>query len=76
MLSPTNSRRHTLSERPAHDFNDNRTFKEVLARLVSTESSLGEASSAELQRLWAMARPSLIPSLCTHYTRAGIEWRR
>ena len=24
----------------------------------------------------AEARPSLIPSLCTHYTRAGIEWRR
>ena len=22
------------------------------------------------------ARPSLIPSLCTHSTRAGIEWRR
>ena len=22
------------------------------------------------------ARPSLIPSLCTHFTRAGIEWRR
>ena len=21
-------------------------------------------------------RPSLIPSLCTHFTRAGIEWRR
>ena len=23
-----------------------------------------------------MARPSPIPSLCTHFTRAGIEWRR
>ena len=23
-----------------------------------------------------MARPSLIPSLCTRFTRAGIEWRR
>ena len=23
-----------------------------------------------------LARPSLIPSLCTHCTRAGIEWRR
>ena len=22
------------------------------------------------------ARPSLIPSLCTHFTHAGIEWRR
>ena len=22
------------------------------------------------------ARPSLIPSLCTRFTRAGIEWRR
>ena len=22
------------------------------------------------------ARPSRIPSLCTHFTRAGIEWRR
>ena len=29
--------------------------------------------------LWSrvmQARPSLIPSLCTHFTRAGIEWRR
>ena len=24
----------------------------------------------------SQARPSLIPSLCTHFTRAGIEWRR
>ena len=24
----------------------------------------------------AQARPSLIPSLCTHFARAGIEWRR
>ena len=24
----------------------------------------------------AKARPSLIPSLCTHFIRAGIEWRR
>ena len=24
----------------------------------------------------AQARPSLIPCLCTHFTRAGIEWRR
>ena len=24
----------------------------------------------------SLARPSLIPSLCTHFTRAGIEWRR
>ena len=23
----------------------------------------------------AAARPSLIPTLCTHFTRAGIEWR-
>ena len=23
-----------------------------------------------------LARPSLIPSLCTYFTRAGIEWRR
>ena len=23
-----------------------------------------------------LARPSLIPSLCTHFARAGIEWRR
>ena len=23
-----------------------------------------------------LARPSLIPSLCTHFTRAGIKWRR
>ena len=29
-----------------------------------------------LNMLKLKARPSLIPSLCTHYTRAGIEWRR
>ena len=25
---------------------------------------------------WTLARPSLVPSLCTHFTCAGIEWRR
>ena len=27
-------------------------------------------------QLFNTARPSRIPSLCTHFTRAGIEWRR
>ena len=26
--------------------------------------------------IFTAARPSPIPSLCTHFTRAGIEWRR
>ena len=29
-----------------------------------------------METLGAQARPPLIPSLCTHFTRAGIEWRR
>ena len=45
---------------------------------------LGYHGLCELRPLWgkllrrinSMARPSLIPSLCTHFKRAGIEWRR
>ena len=38
-----------------------------------------DALHAAVERLYdqlAAARPSPIPSLCTHLTRAGIEWRR
>ena len=35
-----------------------------------------ERSERARERGMAAARPSLIPSLCTHSTRAGIEWRR
>ena len=41
---------------------------------------LGDGESVVAQRvvemLMEVSRPSLIPSLCTHCTRAGIEWRR
>ena len=49
----------------------------------------GQASSPMADHAWdngpfaallltaaVRARPSRIPSLCTHFTRAGIEWRR
>ena len=38
----------------------------------------GEVGEEQLQaeRAKREARPSPIPSLCTHLTRAGIEWRR
>ena len=32
--------------------------------------------SAMVMQEREQARPSLIPSLCTHFTRVGIEWRR
>ena len=32
--------------------------------------------SATVMQEREQARPSRIPSLCTHFTRAGIEWRR
>ena len=30
----------------------------------------------QMEGMALAARPSLIPSLCTRFTRAGIEWRR
>ena len=33
-------------------------------------------ASAVLSNISSAARPSLIPALRTHFTRAGIEWRR
>ena len=45
--------------------------------LVATPSLLEEAVRAQLRaRSSEAARPSLIPSLCTRFTRAGIVWRR
>ena len=46
--------------------------------LVYTVKKAEESFSLELAMpaAAAEARPSLIPSLCTHFTRAGIEWRR
>ena len=45
---------------------------EALAALIALMDVLGRNRWDKL----ATARPSLIPSLCTHFTRAGIEWRR
>ena len=52
-----------------------------LAFLNPEKSEEAKAKGNEFfkQGQWAdavKARPSLIPSLCTHSTRAGIEWRR
>ena len=41
---------------------------------AALQQACAEAESKRLADL--AARPSLIPSLCTHFTRAGIEWRR
>ena len=42
------------------------------------EAKLSDAQREECVRFFhkADARPSLIPSLCTRFTRAGNEWRR
>ena len=48
-------------------------------RLRRLQHALRVASEAQFTGIWAYARrvlPSRIPSLCTHFTRAGIEWRR
>ena len=47
-------------------------------RLARTGEGLRDALQTEVveRRAEAQARPSLIPSLCTTFTRAGIEWRR
>ena len=39
-------------------------------------SCLVVRDAASGQDLKLEARPSLISSLCTHFIRAGIEWRR
>ena len=52
---------------------------EAVIRKVDTLASVlptAQASVEELVDFCPEARPSLIPSLCTHFERAGIEWRR
>ena len=55
---------------------------EVLSISAQEVGAFGESPLQELgvemhlHRTPVEARPSLIPSLCTHFTRAGIEWRR
>ena len=44
----------------------------VAAVDATVDDSAGTAADEEEEE----ARPSRIPSLCTHFTRAGIEWRR
>ena len=39
-------------------------------------ASLATHAISLVHALVCSARASLIPSLCTHFTRAGIEWRR
>ena len=46
----------------------------LLVVLFLKVASLADVGHALLNV--ALARPSLIPSLCTRFTRAGIEWRR
>ena len=40
------------------------------------EDSAGDGGKKQAARREREDRPSLIPSLCTHLARAGIEWRR
>ena len=51
---------------------------EVCALCASLGLSLNALEVAEAlnEMEGGSARPSLIPSLCTHFTRARIEWRR
>ena len=51
----------------------NRHRELTLPRLTAAPTATSFAYLLTLQFMW---RPSLIPSLCTHFTRAGIEWRR
>ena len=46
----------------------------LCTRIARRRSSWRRSFSSTAAR-W-VARPSLIPSLCTQFTRAGIEWRR
>ena len=49
------------------------------AHVMALQGSRSKPYDAADKSSWshqAMVRPSLIPSLCTHFTRAGIEWRR
>ena len=46
------------------------------AELLKLAPSMYHDLHASLNRsVNTTARPSRIPSLCTHFTRAGIEWR-
>ena len=54
---------------------------DLVSRLVADieQEYLRSQSRSTLEYLLhdeEQARPSLIPSLCTHFTRAGIDWRR
>ena len=44
--------------------------------IMNMEGGATPRARAKPQGPSVPARPSLIPSLCTHFTRAGIEWRR
>ena len=54
----------------------------MIENYAKEEAWLSGAQSLDVDALpWEQyqppeARPSLIPSLCTRFTRAGIEWRR
>ena len=53
---------------------DELTWVVAAARQTPTADSDDEGGRQE--EGFEAARPSLIPSLCTQFTRAGIEWRR
>ena len=49
----------------------------VYKRMLERDASLGITHAIYApQNSLVSARPSLIPSPCTHFTRAEIEWRR
>ena len=43
---------------------------------VRASAQSGYATESDAAAFRTSARPSLIPCLCTRFTRAGIEWRR
>ena len=48
----------------------------VSTAFIQSAKAQLEADALSSVQATAAARPSLIPSLCIHLTRAGIEWRR
>ena len=62
------------TEAPAAASSAARAEREAEAKTALSGLKTGFLSSEAAKN--TPVQPSLIPSLCTHFTRAGIEWRR